>query len=474
MLVATPEVNSISKKRFKAPNVISIIICCLLIGGIMTYIIPSGEYVRVDVNGRNVIDPDSFSYVERSPVAPFKWFVAIGEGLTASMPIMAMVWFTVFGAEVYTRSGTLLKLVAWLLKVSKNKHTVVVVTMMVFFAIRGAMGAFEANIAFAPLCIALALACGYDVMTGMAIVMVPTFVSFGTGPVNPYTIAVAQGIAGVPVFSAMAFRCVLWVVMCLVAMWYILHYANKIKANNDLSVSGFVNPSVGEESIDIEEIVNKKMTTSQRILTVMLIATIILQVVGPIYWKWSFNELSALWIVSGVAAGFLAGFDNNKICDIFQEACGGIYAGVMCVGLARAISVVLTNGRILDTIIYALSIPLKQVPASFSALGMLVVQSVINFFVPSGSGQASVTMPIMAPLSDVIGLTRQTAVLAFQIADGCSNLILPTTAAIFIYLGTSKIQYSTYLKWMVPLYGILVGIGAVFLLVATFINLGPF
>ena len=128
----------------------------------------------------------------------------------------------------------------------------------------------------------------------------------------------------------------------------------------------------------------------------------------------------------------------------------------------------------MDTVIYGLSIPLKQLPKSISSLGMLVMQSVINFFIPSGSGQAAVTMPIMAPLADVIGLTRQTAVMAFQLGDGLTNMIIPTMGALVVYIGVAKVSFSTYFKWILPLYGMLMGIGAVALVVATLINLGPF
>ena len=156
------------------------------------------------------------------------------------------------------------------------------------------------------------------------------------------------------------------------------------------------------------------------------------------------------------------------------KACAGVFVGVICIGFARAVSVVLTKGNILDSVIYGLSIPLKQIPSSLSALGMLVIQSIINFFIPSGSGQAAVTMPIMAPLADVVGLTRQTAVMAFQLGDGLTNMVIPTMGALVVYIGVAKVPFSTYFKWVLPLYAMLMGIGAVGLLIATFTKLGPF
>ncbi len=207
---------------------------------------------------------------------------------------------------------------------------------------------------------------------------------------------------------------------------------------------------------------------------VMLLVTIGLQMVGPMLWKWSFSQIGALWLISGIIASVVAGFDNEKTCNIMGRACAGIFVGVACIGFARSVSVVLANGNIMDTVIYGLSIPLKQLPHAVSALGMLIIQSIINFFIPSGSGQAAVTMPIMAPLADVIGLTRQTAVMAFQLGDGLTNMVIPTMGALVVYIGVAKVEFSTYFKWILPLYGILMGIGAVGLLIATFINIGPF
>ena len=216
------------------------------------------------------------------------------------------------------------------------------------------------------------------------------------------------------------------------------------------------------------------MTGRQKLLMIMLLATIGLQMVGPMLWKWSFAEIGALWLISGIIAGIVAGFNNERICEIMGKACAGVFVGVICIGFARAVSVVLTKGNILDSVIYGLSIPLKQIPSSLSALGMLVIQSIINFFIPSGSGQAAVTMPIMAPLADVVGLTRQTAVMAFQLGDGLTNMVIPTMGALVVYIGVAKVPFSTYFKWVLPLYAMLMGIGAVGLLIATFTKLGPF
>lgn len=466
------QTSEVKKKGFRVPHVWTIILFCLILAGIMTYIVPAGVYDRIDVAGRKVIDPATFHYVASTPVTPFNWFVCIIDGLAASMSIMAMVWFTIAATDVYTESGTLHKMVGWIVRVCRGNYLLVMGALMAFFAVRGAMGAFELHIPFVPMTIALSLACGCDVMTGLAIAMIPTFASFAYGPINVYTVAVAQGIAGLPVYSAMAFRVVIWAIMMVITFWFVLRYAARVKADPSASVTGFINPS--SANIDLSEIQKQKMTGRQKILMVMLLATIVLQMIGPMLWKWNFSEIGALWLISGIIAGVVAGFENEKICEIMAKACASVFVGVICIGLARAVSVVLTKGNILDSVIYGLSVPLKQIPSAFSALGMLVIQTIINFFIPSGSGQAAVTMPIMAPLADVVGLTRQTAVMAFQVGDGLTNMIIPTMGALVVYIGVAKVPFSTYFKWVIPLYAMLMGVGAIGLLIATFVRLGPF
>ena len=174
------------EKGIRIPHVWTIILFCLILAGVMTYFVPAGMYDRVEVAGRKVIDPATFHYIAQTPVSPFNWFVSIIEGFTASMGIMSMIWFTIAATDVYTESGTLHKMVGWIMNVCRGNYILVMGALMAFFAVRGAMGAFELHIPFVPMTIALSLACGCDVMTGLAIAMVPTFAAFAYGPINVY------------------------------------------------------------------------------------------------------------------------------------------------------------------------------------------------------------------------------------------------------------------------------------------------
>lgn len=466
-----------SPQGFRVPHVWTIIFFCLMLAGTMSWIIPAGLYDRVDVGGRMVVDPTTFHYVAQTPVSFFGWFVCIIDGMQQSMPIMCMVLAPIAATDIYIQSGTMDKLIGWILRTFRSPR-IIMLALMIFFSCRAAMGAMEHHVPFVPLTITIALLCGYDVMVGLLIVFIPTFVSFAVGPLNIYTVAVAQGLSGLPLYSAMGFRVVVWAIMCSIAIWYIFRYANNVKQNPCCSVTGFVNPSAAASASSnnsMDELREQKMTTRQKILIVMFIITTAAQMIGPIKFKWDFSQIAGMWLISGIAAGLVAGYNNEKIVEIFVRSwTPEILVGTFCIGFARAVSVVLSKGNVMDTVIYGLSIPLKGLPLSVSSIGMYIMQSLINFFIPSGSGQASVTMPIMAPLADIIGLTRQTAVMAFQFGDGLTNMIVPTFGTLFIYIGIAKLDFKTYLKWVYPLYFILVAVACASLLAATALKLGPF
>lgn len=462
------------KKKFSVPHVFAILIFIIMLAGILSYIVPAGAYDRVEQNGRMVINPDSFHLIERTPVAIFDWFIAIPEGFASSAAILAIIFIPVGAVGVYTASGSLQSAIAHLLKRGTEKRSLgIMVAIMTFFTIRaGFEGAIDSHLAFVPLTIGFALAAGYDVLTGVAMTMVPTFVSFAVGPTNPYTVLISQEIAGLPPFSGLTLRVIAWAIIMIVTYHHIIRYAIRVKKDPKKSIVKDIDTE--GMAIDVNEYTKEKLTLRQKTLIAMLLGTIVMIVIGALKLGWGLNHMTAAFLISGILAGIVAGYDNKKIANIFLENGSKVYFGAMCVAVARAIQIVLEKGNIIDTIIHAMSIPLQNIPGSISVLGMYVMQLLINFFVPSGSGQAMVTMPILAPLADVIGVTRQTAVMAFQFGDGITNLLFPTMGLIFAYLAFGKISYEKYLKFVFPLAWKVMAIGAIFLLIANAINYGPF
>lgn len=461
------------KKRFSMPHVYTLLIILIIVAGIMTYIIPAGSFDRVELNGRNAVVPGTFHYVEQTPVSVFEWFKAIPEGFISSADILVGIFIFVASIGVYMDSGVFHKAIFRLLHIfGKKGEIVVMIILMAFFA---ALGGFTGNItpemAFVPMTIAFCQAVGFDVMTGVIMVIFPTFVGFATGPINPYTVFVAQQVAELPPFSGMGMRTVMWAISCIVSFWFVIRYANKVKKDPASSLSGF-GDSAEDDQLEVYR--QAPFTGKDVVLLILFAITIGWLVLGTVVWDYSFNDFTAVFIISGIVGGIVAGFSETKIAEIFIKYGAGIYFGAMCLALARAVFVVISKGGITDTIVYSMSLPLQSLSGAASAVGMFIFQTFLNFFINSGSGQAMVSMPIMAPLSDLLNVTRQTAVSAFQFGDGLSNLIWPTSSTIFAYLAFGNLKYDKYLKLAIPLFLILAAMSTVFLVIASMINYGPF
>jgi len=286
---------------------------------------------------------------------------------------------------------------------------------------------------------------------------------------NPFTTGIAQGIAELPLYSGMMFRIVGYIIFYITGVTYVIKYANKVKKDPTQSVLYGVEREETQEAVDFGEFSNRH----KAVLVAVLIGMCIM-VYGVMKEGWYINQLSAIFLVIGVVANFVGGKNANDAAKSFVKGAKDIAFGALVIGLARTILVVMQEGQIMDSIIYMLSVPLKTLPSQVTSVGMFAVNSIINFFIPSGSGQTATMMPIMSPLADVVGITRQTAVLSLTYGDAITNQIIPTSGALLGILGLSKVPYEHWFKYNWKLVVIWSGIGALLLVVASTIQLGPF
>ena len=392
-----------------------------------------------------------------------------------SAAIIAGVFIFVAGIGVYMETDIFNKAIFKAMKVLGDKgEKAVMIVLMIFFAVLGGFtGNITPELAFVPMTIGLASALGYDTMTGVIMVLFPTFTGFATGPLNPYTVYVAQSVAELPSFSGMLPRTICGVVRCAISMAFGFIYAAKVKKDPSCALGDFNAEAAGKDELSAKYN-SVKLTGRDWILLLGFLATVVWLILGAAIYDYSFNQYTAIFIISGIFAGIVGGFNETEICQLFIKYGSDLYFGAMCIALARAIYVIFTEGAICDTVVYAMSLPLQHLPPMLSAIGMLIFQTVLNFFVNSGSGQAMVSMPIMAPLADVLGVTRQTAVSAFQFGDGLSNLIWPTSSTVFAYLAMANLRYDKYLKIAVPLFAVLSVLAVIFVAGAQLVGFGPF
>lgn len=465
------KVEKKSARQWKLPHLFTILIAIIIVCGILTYIIPAGQYERVEFNGRMVINAERFEFIEQTPVPMFDWAKAVPKGIISSISLIIFIFIAVGSLGVYMDTGVFQKAMSGIIRKSSDKSIyIMMIIIMSFFAIdSGYAGIFDGHIPYVPLAIGFSLAAGFDLMTGLAMVMVPTYVAFSIGPASPNPLAVAQGIAGLPTFSGIQVRTFILVLFMAVSYFFIIRYASKVKKDKSLSLTNDID--VSSFIFDDKE---EKMSVKDIVIILLLCATIAMNVYGGLKLGWYVVEMTALFLISGIVAGLIARYDNHKIVDIFVKNAKEVFVGAMCIGVARGITIVLTDGNIIDSIIYYAASVLQNVPSSLAAVGMFFLQFLFNFIVPSGSGQAAITMPILAPIGDILGVTRQTTVLAFQFGDGLCNLIAPTVGTTFAFLGIAKLSFNKFLKFVAPLTIILVVMATVTVFVAAKMNFGPF
>ena len=463
------------KKFFKIPHTYVILFIVILTMAILTYIIPAGEFLRVeDPNtGRTVVDPASFENVTQNPTSFFDLWKSVPNGMTRASSIIFFIFIVAGSFNIINATGAVEAGISRIALKLKGKDMVMIPIFVVIFSIfGGTIGMAEETIVFVPIGIALARALGYDAIVGTAMIMLGAACGFTSGFMNPFTVGVAQGIGELPLFSGIQFRLVILVVMVIVTSIYILRYGAKVKADPEKSIVKELELEEKHQVIDLSSLPEFK--TEHYFVLLTLAGGLGVIIFGVFTYGWYITEISAAFLAMGVIGGFLGKMGPSQVSKEFVNGARGIVFGALIVGIARAILVVMQDGLILDTIIYGLANAIQNLPQAISVLGMYAVQVIINFFIPSGSGQAAATMPIMIPLADVINVNRQVAVTAYQFGDGFTNSIIPTSATLMAVISLAGIAYEKWVKFLWPLMVIWLGIGAVFLVVANAINYGPF
>ncbi len=464
-----------ARVKMKVPHTYVILFAVILIMALLTYIIPAGEFARVEDpgTGRMVVDPASFQAVEQNPIGFFDLFQSIPKGMTAAASIIFFIFVVGGSFQIITGTGAIEAGISRIAVKLEGKDKLMIPIFLVIFSLFGAtIGMAEEAIVFVPIGIALARALGYDAIVGTAMISLGAACGFTSGFMNPFTVGVAQGIAELPLFSGLAFRLVILVVMLIITTIYLLRYGSKVKADPSYSI---VYELEVEEKHKIIDLSNLPAFEKQHALVLLTMLVGFGFIIYGVFEKgWYITEIASAFLAMGIIGGLLGKMGPSAISREFVEGAKGIVFGALVVGIARGILVVMQDGAIIDSIINGLALGIQSLPKAVAVLGMYVVQVIINFFIPSGSGQAAATMPIMVPLSDVLSINRQVAVMAYQFGDGFTNSIIPTSAALMGVLSVAKISYEKWFKFLWPLMLIWLATGVVFLLIANMINYGPF
>ena len=474
-------------KKIKLPHVFVLLTGVILVCSVFTYIIPSGEYERetkeIGTLTRTVVKPGTYQQMEKhisaesiiigeesegkaTPVSFFGFLSSIPRGMEAAADIIFFIFIIggVFG--ILQRTGTIMAFIQKLLDIFGHKAEVMVIILMIVVAIGSStLGMGEEFIPLVPLFLIVSKQLGYDRVFGLAIVMLAMEVGFSAATTNPFTVQIAQGIAEVPLNSGLELRLVFFLIAITIAVIYLLRYGAKIK--KDPSKSIMPDDDFSIDHFSFEQVEFKKKHLLIIIIGAFLFALIIFAVQE---YEWWMSEMAGGFLLIGIASIVISKIPINEAAKSFVKGMEEMIVAAMVVGFAKGVQVVLEDGQILDTIIFSAANTLQNFHQFVAAGGMLVFQTTLNFFIHSGSGQAAVTMPLMAPLSDLLGITRQTAVLAFTCGDGFSNMIIPTSGLLMAVLSIAKIPYTKWVKFVLPLFLIMIFLSFVFLGIAVLIN----
>jgi uncharacterized ion transporter superfamily protein YfcC len=449
-------------RQVRALDTSLIVFGMIILAAVLTWIVPAGAFDKqvIDVPGaglRDVVVPGSYAPLrEANPQGVGAVLRAPIRGLIEAADIVAFVLLVGGAFAVLQATGAIDAGLHRLVGAARRSPTIERLTLpffMILFSLGGAIfGMAEETIPFVLVFVPLARRLGYDAVVGVAIPFVGSQAGFAAAFLNPFTIGVAQGIAGVPLFSGIGVRIVLWFVTTGLAIAFVMAYAARIKKDPDRSVVRGLGAPEAEATVPIPGGVSERGISARHSAVLATFALgLVGLVVGVTRFGWYIEEISALFVGVGIAMGLVARRSPSDIATSFMDGARALVATAVIIGLARGILVVLEDGQIIDTLLHAMAGALDGVGPVGSSQGMFAVQTALNFFVPSGSGQAALTMPLMAPLADLTGLTRQVAVLAYQLGDGFTNLIIPTNPVLMGAIALAGVPWSRWARWILPL-----------------------
>lgn len=473
--------------KIKVPHVFALLTIIILVASVLSYIIPSGTYKRQEVQvgqlSRTVVVPDSFEQLPKNysvrgflvgeevagkatPVSIFGFLKAIPKGLEQSADIIFFIFIIGGAFGMIKRTGTITAVIQALINRFSNSGTALTIVLMLCISVAGStLGMGEEFIPLVPVFLYVSHKLGYDKLYGLALVFVSAEIGFASATTNPFNIQIAQGIAEVPLGSGLGFRLVFYLVVLAISIIYMLRYGRKLK--QDFTNSYLAADNVYEED---ESLADFKLNASH-IRIVVISALIFAGILWAVQTQgWWMAEMGAGFLLIGIVASALGGLSLNEATNAFIKGMEEMLVGALVVGFAKGIQVALVEGQIMDSIIYYTSGTLQYLPKIFAAEGMLVFQTILNFFIPSGSGQAATTIPIMVPLADLLGITRNTAIFAFTCGDGFANAIIPTSGILMAMLGIAGIPYKDWLRFVLPLFGWLMLASAIFLAIAVIVS----
>jgi uncharacterized ion transporter superfamily protein YfcC len=442
------------KRKWKIPHTFVIVYSIIILAAIATWVVPGGHFERriVEEGGttREILVRNSFEYQENIPQI-FALFEAPLKGIIRMADIIGFIFLVGGAFYIFQKTGAIAATIGKIVKIMEGHEKWIIAIVMTLFSFFGAFfGMCEEAMPFVLIFVPLALALGYDSITGLCFSFLAAGVGFASAFFNPFTVQIAQKFSEIPPVSGWEYRVAIWIFVTLLSIVWVIRYAEKIRKDPKSSITFDIDQKkrmkLKEESQEVGE-----FNIRHAGVIIVLIAGIAFLFYGVIELHWYIVELAALFLAMGMIGGILGGLTVNEVAEGFVEGARDIVGAALIVGFAAGIIVILEDGNIMDTILFSMSKLTTESYPIFSAYMMYAVQMFLNFFIPSGTTKAALTMPLFAPLADLSGITRQTAVLAYQFGDGFTNMIIPTSGVTVGTLAMAKVPFEKWFKWLLPL-----------------------
>ena len=437
-------------RGIKVPGTYTIIFAMILLSALLTWFVPGGEYVKGEEGTLSYRDVESVPQF-------FGVFTALYHGFVKQSGIIIFILIVGGSFWLLNSTGAISVGIGRFIRSVGRYHKVVLVAITLLFSLAGAIfGMSEETIPFVGIVVPLVVSMGYDAFLGMLIVYVAANVGFSSAFLNPFTVGIAQEMAELPLFSGMEYRLFCWAILTLLLILFVLFYAKSIykapQTAAEQQIFAAPQPTATSQPIAAPQApaepqpCPQRMSAAQKIILIILFATIVLLVVGVTLWGWYMAEISGLFLAMGIVSGIVAGYDSGRISSEMIAGAKDILSSALVVGLASGIIVILQEGRIIDSILNSLQAALNNAGGEWSLSAMYGIQALINTIIPSATAKAAITIPIMAPFSDMVGVSRQAMVLAFQFGDGFTNMITPTSGVLIASLSMARITYSEWVR----------------------------
>lgn len=434
------EVGKIKKKKLEVPHTYVILFVLIIITCILTYVIPGGTYQTLK---DGTIDANSFTFIENKPASLSDFLNSFMAGMGSASSTIFVCLFIGGAFQIIMDTGSIDAILATTIRKTKGNYSLIFPAVMVVMAVLGALGVGNnVALAFVPILIVLAHKLRLDAISIAAVLYISSNTGFTTSPMNPFTVLLAQNIAGIPLMSGIAVRSISFIIFDAFGIWYTLQYCNKIRKDPSKSLVGIYEME-GDEANEL-----KKLKPIHVINFIILLTVFVVYAYGGIKLGWGISQLGSCMIVLGIVAGLVSRMSLNKMCESFTKGAKTMLGASLVIGFASTISVIMTQAKIIHSIVYFITLPLIFLPKYLTAIGMYIVNFLIAIPISSGSGQAYVVMPLMAPAADILGVSRQIAISAYQFADGFANFITPTNGLMMGTIALAGVPYDKWLKFI--------------------------